>query len=341
MRSRYDVAWVVCKNFHLAADGVSHSKIARVLNEEGVPTRYMYHKIKGDKFPDKQPYVKIKVWDDTMIKNIITDETYLGTLLWNRAKCGMDTNKKRVEQPREKWIVVENQHEALVTKEIFDKANENIVGRDMSKRKVGKKNIFFSCGCCGRGLKLMNGKNGNYYCNSRTWQLENDCQKVNVNHNELENAVLCQVKKMADMLIEARTIRKNASGNDRKTVLETTLADSAKEMAHWKDTKVRLYEQYKAGTITRENYVAQIEEGRTRMVELEQIRSAALSELDNMQAATNTEEISDNELAELSVLEAFDKEKLKVLIDKVIVYGADTVEIVWKVDNPFEDKLLA
>ena len=90
------------------------------------------------------------------------------------------------------------------------------------------------------------------------------------------------------MLIEARTIRKKAQRNDRKTVLETTLSDSAREVAHWKDTKVRLYEQYKAGMITRESYVAQIERGKVRMKELEQIRSTALAELDSMQTMTNT-----------------------------------------------------
>lgn len=130
----------------MAADGVSHTEIARQLNEAEIPTRYMYHKLKGDKFPDKQLHVRIKMWDNSSVKDIITDETYLGTMFWNRAKCGMDTNKKRVEQPREKWIIVENQHEALISKEIFQKANDNIVGLDMSGRTMGKKISFLSVG---------------------------------------------------------------------------------------------------------------------------------------------------------------------------------------------------
>ena len=334
-------ACVVRKVFCMAADGVSHSEIARRLNEEEIPTRYMYHRLKGDNFPDKQPHVKIKKWDNTMIKDIITDETYLGTLIWNKAKCGMDTDKKRVVQPKEEWIVVENQHVAIVSKALFDKANENIVGLDMSGRTTGKKNLFFICGCCGKGLQRRNRKNDKYYCRGGTQQTENECQKININRNELENTVLCQVRKMADMLIEARTIRKKAQRNDRKTVLETTLSDSAREVAHWKDTKVRLYEQYKAGMITRESYVAQIESGKARMEELEQIRSAALAELDNMQVMTGTEEIADAELAELSMLESFDKDKLKALIDRVIVYDADAVEVIWKVDNPFRSEVSA
>lgn len=84
------------------------------------------------------------------MKDIITNETYLGTMFWNRAKCGMDTNKKQVEQPRETWIVVENQHKAIGSKELFDKANANIVGRSVNRKAVGKKTLFFICGYCGK-----------------------------------------------------------------------------------------------------------------------------------------------------------------------------------------------
>jgi DNA invertase Pin-like site-specific DNA recombinase len=320
-----NVAWVVRRIFRRAADGVSHTEIARQLNEEGIPTRYMYHQLKGDNFPDKQPHVKVKMWDNSAVRDIITDEAYLGTMLWNRAKCGMDTNKKRIEQPREKWIIVENQHEALVSRELFQKANDNFVGLDMSKRTTGRKNVFFICGYCGKSLKLRSRKNDKYYCGSRVQQIENNCQKINVAKEGLENAVLCQVREMAGMLIEAKAIRKKAHKNDRKTILETTVADSIKETARWKDTRLHLYEQYRAGTVTREDYVAQIEKGRIRM-----------EELDCMQTVSEKEEIPDEKLAEFSVLESFDKDSLKMLIDKVIVYGAGAIEIVWKVGNPFK-----
>ncbi len=49
--------------------------------------------------------------------------------------AGWIPGKKRVVQPRETWIIVEGQHEALVTKELYDKANENIIGLDVSGRE--------------------------------------------------------------------------------------------------------------------------------------------------------------------------------------------------------------
>lgn len=46
----------------------------------------------------------------------------------------------------------------------------------------------------------------------------------------------------------------------------------------------------------------------------------------------------DEELTGLSELEVFDKDRLKELIEKVVAYGEDAMEIVWKVRNPFNDR---
>ncbi len=334
-----DAARVIRRIFHMAADGVSHSEIARRLNEEGIPTRYLYHRLKGDNFPDRQPQVRVKRWEGSAVKDIITNETYLGTLLWNRAKCGMDTDKKAVRQPREKWIIVEDQHEALVTKELYDKANENIIGLDVSGRAAGRKTPFFICGHCGKTLKHRNRANDKYFCRGGTQQVENDCQQVNVRKKELEDAVLEQVRVMADMLAEERDACRKTHKDGRKAELETAVSDATKEMSQWKGAKVHLYEQYKTGEISREDYKEQIERGRARMEELEQSRHEAQMELDRMQEMAGSEEVTDEELAGLSVLETFDVDRLKALIEKVVVYSGDAIEIVWKVRNPFDSEV--
>ena len=81
--------------------------------------------------------------------------------------------------------------------------------------------------------------------------------------------------------------------------------------------------------------------GRVRMEELEQSRHEAQAELDRMQELTDPEEITDGELEGLSVLDTFDVDRLKTLIDKVVVYGEDAIEIVWKVGNPFQAEITA
>ena len=124
--------------------------------------------------------------------------------------------------------------------------------------------------------------------------------------------------------------------SNKASELDAVIADSTRELAQWKGTKMRLYEWYKAGEVSREEYMERIEKGRVRMEELERARRGAQAELDRMQEVSGPEEISDEELSGLSEQEVFDKDRLKVLIDKVVVYGEDTVEIVWKVRSPFK-----
>lgn len=151
--------------------------------------------------------------------------------------------------------------------------------------------------------------------------------------------MLGQVRVMADMLAEERDIRREARKENKASELETVVSDATKEMLQWKGAKVHLYEQYKAGEISREDYMERIERGRARMEELEQSRHEVQMELDLMQEMAGSEEITDGELAGLSVLETFDVDRLKTLIEKVVVYGEDAMEIVWKVRNPFDSEV--
>ena len=54
-----------------------------------------------------------------------------------------------------------------------------------------------------------------------------------------------------------------------------------------------------------------------------------------MQSIQNQSEVCDADLKDFSELDSFNMDKLKLLIDKVIVYGEDEIEIVWRVDDPF------
>ena len=86
----------------------------------------------------------------------------------------------------------------------------------------------------------------------------------------------------------------------------------------------------------KEDYMEWIERDRVRIEELEQSRHEAQMELDRMQEMAGSEEITDGELAGLSVRKAFDVDRLKTLIEKAVVYSGDAIEIVWKVRNPFD-----
>lgn len=96
-------------------------------------------------------------WQLTTVQSIIKNLTYTGTFTLNRyTTIKVDGRKKRIENPREKWKIFENQHPAIITREEWDKANnrENVNKR----RKITPWNEFrglLRCGECGYNMIIM------------------------------------------------------------------------------------------------------------------------------------------------------------------------------------------
>ncbi|MBS9766131.1 MAG: recombinase family protein [Flavobacteriaceae bacterium] len=65
-----------------------------------------------------------KQWDRTKILRILVNETYIGTRIYNKTWGRL--KQKSHKNPRKKWVVVPNAFEAIIEKELFDKAQERL-----------------------------------------------------------------------------------------------------------------------------------------------------------------------------------------------------------------------
>lgn len=63
-------------------------------------------------------------WDMRGIKRMLRNPAYIGTLRWNYT--GRDKNYKSWIKDESEWVVVENAHEPIIDKELFDKANQRL-----------------------------------------------------------------------------------------------------------------------------------------------------------------------------------------------------------------------
>lgn len=69
------------------------------------------------------------LWCDTTVAHILRNEMYTGTLIQGKKKMLSYKVHKLVDVPKEDWIVVENNHEAIIDKETFEKV-QDIINRD-------------------------------------------------------------------------------------------------------------------------------------------------------------------------------------------------------------------
>ena len=143
-----EAAKVVREIFELYADGMGSYAIATILNKKGYPTPSQM----------KAQYAntnRTTIWNKQHIERIVTHVIYTGDMPYGMREKVSYKSKKYVNKEKEDWIIVPNHHEPIVSREIFDKAQQR---RRVCKRyevTEKEKRIFSGLVFCGRcGSKI-------------------------------------------------------------------------------------------------------------------------------------------------------------------------------------------
>lgn len=313
--------------FNLAADGKNKHWICGYLNSNNIPTPSEYMISKGIKPGNKRNSKKPK-WTMTTISDMLRNQIYIGNTCWNKSAQNISTGKKNVKNSKDEWIVVEGTHDAIISRELFEKANE-LAFTGNHKTVKGTVCPLIYCAYCGRTLAAP--KDGNhirYRCMNGYGEFAgDDCKKVRIKAKDLEETVLANVNLMAEVYSEKKEqLKKNVS---EVSAITKKIASLTKEQERLTARKMRLYEEYRFGG-TREEYIRKKNQNDDRLLEIsselqeEQCKLEAAKQ--NEEDASNTEQV----LSEIRLMENFDKEKLKRLIDRVDVYSETEIEIIWK-----------
>ncbi len=114
-----ETAPIVKQIFQWVLEDVSLEKIALMLNEAGVLTPSFYSKEKG--LISNKKLIGQSYWNTFTIIHIIENETYTGDMVQEKlTKIG----KKQVRTDKKDWIIVKNTHEAIISKETFEKVQQ-------------------------------------------------------------------------------------------------------------------------------------------------------------------------------------------------------------------------
>ena len=152
-------AAVVRKVFALYNDGWGYKKIANYLTEQGIPTPRMTEKarVEADGTPCR---LKARAeWSIITISGMLQNDFYIGTLRQGKySRRGI--NGKDCRMSEEDQIVFENHHEAIVDRQTFWTAQEQIRRRSAAAyRGVSKYpnpySGFLYCGDCGSPMFAM------------------------------------------------------------------------------------------------------------------------------------------------------------------------------------------
>ncbi|MFA0462823.1 hypothetical protein BCT92_00265 [Vibrio sp. 10N.261.52.E5] len=190
-------ATIVNRIFEMKIDGLGHTKICQILNDEGIET-----------FEDGN-YRKAKKWHIFAIQNLFKNEHVLGTFVLKTNKteeyyCDIEKVFKSRKLKVTATEKLHNYYPAIVSKENFDKAQRQIANNkiefDRSKPYEEKTHVFsqlLTCSCGGRMVykstrKKNKKKTDDYfeYLRCERSILNDGCEAQNIGYKLLEDSFL-------------------------------------------------------------------------------------------------------------------------------------------------------
>jgi len=111
-----ETAPIVQMIFQWRVSGISYLKIARKLNEMGIPSPSRYHYQRGEV---KSERFASAVWHVPVIIKILSSEAYLGHMVQGRYYNIISEGRKLCRRPKSEWIVVPNTHVPLIDEDTF------------------------------------------------------------------------------------------------------------------------------------------------------------------------------------------------------------------------------
>ncbi len=135
-------AQTVRKIYDLYLTGEGYVKIAKELNAEGIPSPARYKKICGSNFKTHDSKTTSEMWSESMIRQILTNPVYKGTLVQRKTETISYKSKKRRTIPQNERIIKENAHEAIVDVATWNVVNQKIGSNERVEKENGKRHIF-------------------------------------------------------------------------------------------------------------------------------------------------------------------------------------------------------
>ena len=337
-------AAIVRRIFDMTLQGCGSTEIARRLNSEGILTPGAYFRMKN---PGSNRFKKASEkngWTAAAVLNILPQYEYTGALVGRKRYKASLHEKRTVPQDKADWIIYEGAHDAIISKEDFDRAQEAI--RQRPRRARGPAQEYplkglLKCGNCHRTLSRIHSSAGYYYrCTKSKADENSDCPKGKLfTEKEIEGIVFRAVKQMLAVCQERRA-QKSAlvlTRRERITACVAELQRLQQEQERYKQEKLRAYENFSGGTLSKDAYLKQRAEIDSKLSEVKSEQDSQeqlLTDLERMAFQDSARE--DDVFTTYAGATELTAELAGTFIKEVLVSSPTEIEIVWKFRDVFE-----
>ena len=250
---------VVHRIFDMAANGIGQIRIAKILNEEGIPCPSEYKRLMGDKYRNSKKLDSTKYWTYSTVHKMLANEMFLGSMVQRRS-VRPAMHGKAVAAPRENWAIVENTHEAIISQELWDTVQAQLSKHTRAldlDNNVGLFAGLIKCGDCGRSMVKTNWNNRIHYsCGSYRRYGADFCSSHYIPQKDLEEIILADLNSIIAAVDDlAQIAEQNRPRDDLKLRTEEERRRLETALSRIQRLKQNSYEDYRDNLLSRGEFL--------------------------------------------------------------------------------------
>ena len=323
---------------------MSKEGIARKLNELGVPNPTLYKKQKGFKY--KNPHAKENdgLWMGTSVSRLLKNEVYLGTMVQGKQRVISYKVHEMINVPEEEWDRVENTHEAIITLELFEKAQE-LHAMDTrtapGKRETCLFSGFLKCADCKKSM-TRRASNGFVYYNCSTYKRKSKdkCTIHTMRLDVLEKTVLVVIQKHIELVESLEKVIDNINQapvvQTKSTRLEHLLKLREQELEKTEDLISGLYMDWKGGDITREQYRKMKEKFEQQEEQLKEAIEHIQDEIGTMERGITSDDPYLQTFLKYKNVQELTQGMLVEMVDHILIHEGGQITVKLKSENQYK-----
>ena len=330
--------------FKWKLEGVSPQDIADALNKLGVLSPMEYKRSLGMKFTTSFKTNSKALWSAGTVIRVLKNPIYTGVLIQGKETTPSYKVHKRVTKDESEWTVIEDSHEAIISKIDFDSV-QKVLKCDTRRSPGGKAVGLFSgmifCGDCGASMVRKTVPAGEkkyvyYVCSAH--KQDKSCSPHRIRDNALEEIVLDSLKQHISEVVDMSELLTITDTAPLRTAqaqkVQRQLDKKHEEYEKLQKLLMSLYENLTDGIIDREEYTRLKASFTARADEAEKQMDALRGQLEDIHNH-GTENAWMNEFIKRQGLTALDRAVVVALIDKILIHSNDVVEIIYRWQDEF------
>ena len=341
---------IVKKIFAWKIEGYSNLAIAKRLDEMGILSPMEYKKLCGEKFQTSFVTEAKARWSSVAIKRILTNETYIGTLVQGKEEKVNYKVKKSVRKPEDEWVRVPKAHEAIISNEDFEIVQDllKVDTRAVSGEK--KAHIYAGLLLCGDCMEPMTRRINRYkgretvafICS--TQNNGGSCTRHAISEEDLNFLVLTGLRQQVALFLDKSRILEKIEQMEihfeEVAAFDKEIQKLHGEQDKYLNLRAALYEDLKKGIITEEDFKNFREIYEKRYRELQKSISSQEETIKKLFQSGITAGINLERMKNVMQITALDRTTLISFVKRILVYEDKRVYLELRYKELFSKMLM-